>query len=50
MTALGKAEIHGIEGVEISATQCHMNPTDKTERVFVAQITDPIAVILLRVI
>ncbi len=40
MKATGKAEIHGIEGVEISVTQCHTNPTDKTVRTFVAQLTD----------
>ena len=40
MKALGKAEIHGIEGVEISATQGRTNSNEKTERVFVAQLTD----------
>lgn len=40
MKATGKAEIHGIEGIEISATQCRTNPTDKTELTFVAQLTD----------
>jgi len=40
MKATGKAEVHGIEGVELSATQCRTNPTDKTERTFVAQLTN----------
>ena len=40
MKATGKAEIHGIEGVEISASQGRANSNVKTERVFVAQLTD----------
>ena len=46
MKALGKAEIHGIEGVEISAIQYGAEDyyrtglSDKTERRFVAQLTD----------
>ena len=36
MKALGKSEIHGIEGVEVFAMQCHTNSNEKTERVFVA--------------
>ena len=40
MKATGKAEIHGIEGVEISAIQSSTNSNKKTERVFVAQLTD----------
>lgn len=45
MKALGKAEIHGIEGVEISAIQYGAEDyyrtglSDKTERRFVAQLT-----------
>ena len=40
MKATGKAEVHGIEGVEIHATQGRTNSNEKTERVFVAQLTD----------
>ena len=46
MKALGKAEIHGIEGVEISAIQYdaenyyRTGSVDKMERRFVAQLTD----------
>ena len=46
MKAVGKAEIHGIEGVEISAIQYdaeyyyRTGSVDKTERRFVAQLTD----------
>lgn len=44
--AIGKAEIHGIEGIEISAVQYtaadyyRTGSADKTERRFVAQLTD----------
>lgn len=46
MKAIGKAEIHGIEGVEISAIQYdaedyyRTGSVDKMERIFVAQLTD----------
>lgn len=46
MKAIGKAEIHGIEGVEISAIQYgaedyyRTGSVDKMERRFVAQLTD----------
>lgn len=46
MQAIGKAEIHGIEGVEISAIQYdaenyyRTGSVDKMERRFVAQLTD----------
>lgn len=46
MKAVGKAEVHGIEGVEISAIQYdaenyyRTGSIDKTERRFVAQLTD----------
>lgn len=46
MKVTGKAEIHGIEGVEISAVQYdaedyyRTGSIDKTERTFVAQLTD----------
>ena len=46
MEAIGKAEIHGIEGVEISAIQYdaenyyRTGAIDKSERRFVAQLTD----------
>jgi len=46
MKTVGKAEIHGIEGVEISAIQYgaedyyRTGSVDKTERTFVAQLTD----------
>lgn len=46
MEAVGKAEIHGIEGVEISAVQYgaedyyRTGSVDKMERRFVAQLTD----------
>lgn len=46
MKAVGKAEIHGIEGVEITAVQYgaedyyRTGSVDKTERRFVAQLTD----------
>lgn len=46
MKAVGKAEIHGIEGVEISAVQYNAEDyyrtgsVDKMERRFVAQLTD----------
>lgn len=46
MKAIGKAEIHGIEGVEISAVQYNAEDyyrtgsVDKMERRFVAQLTD----------
>ena len=46
MRAIGKAEVHGIEGVEISAIQYdaedyyRTDSVNKTERRFVAQLTD----------
>jgi len=39
-SVVGKAEIHGIEGVEILAKQHDCNSGTTTERVFVAQLTD----------
>ncbi len=46
MQVVGKAEIHGIEGVEITAKQCAPMDCNKTdndkiaERTFIAQLTD----------
>lgn len=39
-TVAGKAEVHGIEGVEIVAKQHDCRLNQKTERVLVAQLTD----------
>ena len=39
-SVIGKAEIHGIEGIEIFAKQVICNSKKTTERYFVAQLTD----------
>ena len=39
-SVIGKAEIHGVEGVEILAKQHDCNSGTTTERFFVAQLTD----------
>ncbi len=41
MTVTGKAKVHGIEGVELTAKEIPLSdPEHVTERVFVAQLTD----------
>ncbi len=40
MQVIGKAEVHGIEGVEIVATEHNQSTNKKTKRCFVAQLTD----------
>ena len=39
-SVIAKAEVHGIEGVEIMAKQCDCRSNKTTERRFVAQLTD----------
>lgn len=39
-TVTGKAEVHGIEGVEITAKQHDCSSNKSTERYFIAQLTD----------
>ncbi len=41
MKVTGKAKVHGIEGVELTAREAaYSDPKDVTDRVFVAQLTD----------